>query len=130
MKSITRFLMLILCFSLLFISTSCTSNEEKLKTLWLSTQATIKEDFQTPLDKFSAYYFYEDNKLNLGHFDYNLDNYVWVETGIKYEWVDENTIDIKYKSSNIFKVYIKRSKLTLKGEDYTIEFEEDQFRDK
>lgn len=134
MKSMSRILMLVLCFSIFFISTSCTSNEDKLKTLWLGSQSTIREDFETPLDKFSVYYFYEDNKLDLGDYDYSSDdynnNYVWVEKDIKYEWVDENTIDIKYKGSNIFKVSIEGSKLTLKSENYTIEFEEGKFTDK
>lgn len=127
MKAKSLFLVLSLYFSILLI-TGCNNDSDKLNGLWMGTQATIREGYETPLDEYSVYYFYEDNKLDLGNYDYSSEdynhNYIWIEKGIKYEWVDENTIDIKYKGSNLFKVSREGSKLIFKSEDYTIEFEE------
>lgn len=128
MKVTSRFLVLFLCFLMFFLITSYTRDVDKLNGLWRGTQASISEDYETPLDKYSIYYFYEDNKLDLGNYDYSSDdynhNYIWVEKGVKYEWIDKNTIDIKYKGSNVFKVSIEGSRLTLQNKDYSIEFEE------
>lgn len=127
MKFKTRIFILLLCLLICMSITSCVSNKDKLNALWVGTQAEISEDSNTLLDEFSIYYFHDDNKLDLGNYDYSLEdynnNYIWIEEDFEYEWVDKGKINIKYNGSNFFNVIIKDSRLLLTSEDYSIEFE-------
>ncbi|GAA0182711.1 hypothetical protein SH2C18_50410 [Clostridium sediminicola] len=126
MKFLLRIFILILSLLICISITSCNSNKKELIGLWKGTQADINVDSEVPLEKFDIYYFHEDNKIDLGNYDYSSEdfnhNYAWVEKGIKYEWLDKNSIDIKYKGSNIFDVKIKGSKVVLTSKDYSISF--------
>ncbi|MTI47906.1 hypothetical protein [Sporosalibacterium faouarense] len=133
MKVRVRLLSLLLFFSIFFLIIGCTKHKPdgSLTGLWLGTQASMSENYNGLLDKYSVYYFHKDNKLDLGQYDYSTknyqNNYLWVERYVEYKWIDENTIDIKYNGSNIFKVSIEDTRLILKNKDYSIEFKKREF---
>ena len=124
LSRISKVLLLLL---LIMLSVSCSNDSSKIHAIWRGTQASVADNSESSLSKFSIFRFYDNNKVDLGKYDYTsddfLNNFIWDEIGIEYEWVDENKIDIKYKGSNIFEVKIQGDKLVLDSESYSIEFE-------